>query len=97
MKKLLCLLLAVSSLMCIAGCRSKDTEGQKETVAVTVDAEKEYLANLPERDYSGYEFTVLCTTQTENFYNIAEYNSELIPSAVYSRNLSVQEKYDISF
>ena len=99
MKKILCLFLSISMLVCIGGCQSKSTEetGIANTLEVTVDAEKEYLENLPEKDYDGYEFTVLCTTQTENFYNVSEYNADLIESSVYSRNVTVKDKYNVDF
>ena len=99
MKRLLCLILTVSMLACAVSCQSKgDEETETEnTTAVTVDAEKEYLDNLPDRDYGGYEFTVLCTTQTENFYNVDEYSADLIETSVYSRNVNVEEKYNIGF
>ena len=103
MKRFITLFLATCMLLSLVACSNGKEDETDDvgnmTVAVTEDAEKVYLENLPERDYDGYEFMLLCTTQTENFYNIDTdtMNDSGINKSVYERNIMVEDKYGVEF
>ncbi len=97
MRRLLCgFLLLLLSVGLISGCHTEGVSGDTTTGEQTTEPGTEEIV-FPERDYGNFEFKVLCTTQTENFYNVEENQEELIPSAVYVRNSMAQERYAVSF
>lgn len=57
--------------------------------------------NLPDRDYDGYSFRIgfLSTGDLEDMYSrdwiATEENGEIVNDAVYSRNLTVAERFDV--
>jgi len=103
-KPLICMLLALSSLLSLASCAS-DNPGSTDTTAadttapeVTTEARLE--PDIPEgTDFGGYEFKVLTKGQTNIHWkskDIAaeEQNGDPINDAVYERNSKVGEKYN---
>ena len=97
-KKISVLLLVICMMVPVfAGCSSeKDKETENTTPTGTLSAMDEYLASLPDRDFGGEDFSILCTTQTEFFFNVNEMGSEVVGKSVYTRNQEVKDKYNIN-
>lgn len=97
MKRIILLILTLGMLLSLTACADKEdiVDDTVSTVEVTDDAEKAYLESLPERDYGGQDFNILCTTNTEGFYKVQEMSSESIPNSVYKRNVAVEDKYGV--
>ena len=71
MKKFLFLALIFCMVLPLAACGGKDDDGT-QTTPPGQDSQgtgDTYLDSLPSVDYDMYEYQVLCTTQTEGFYN----------------------------
>lgn len=107
MKRLLCFILLAAVLTSVFACSGKDaetevTETASESVETTVEdpyaARKAVSDDLPQEDYDGYAFTVyLRTAEAKNrdFFAESE-NGDVVNDAVYSRNRSVSERFNIT-
>lgn len=98
MKKTIAFMLALLCMLPLAACGKKNHSpsgtGESGTNAPTGDS---YLDSLPVRDYNGADYHVLCTTQTANFYDIAQDSGDNVESAVFSRNSIVSDRYHVNF
>ena len=101
MKKLLIMLLVLCMVLPLAACGNDS--GTKTPATTTgssnsgVTGELSYVDQLPVRDYDLEEFHVLCTTQTNEFYNVTEEDLDPVSVSVYKRNMAVEEKYNVVF
>lgn len=107
-KKLIAIFLAAIVLISplISACGEKaDTPapGQQTedpaSAETTEEAETEIPDSLPEKDYGGYVFRELMTTDTEtiNTYIPEEENGEVLNDAIYRRNQQVSERFNVEF
>lgn len=99
MKKHITILLLLAMLApMIASCgKPAETETQPvDTVAAeTETVETELTDSLPEKDFGGANYRVLTAAeQWQKFYN-SEQNGEIINDAVYKRNLTVEERFNV--
>ena len=105
-KRLFVLFLALlTASVSIIGCSQSTTENDTaaestETVSVETDSEKP-IPDLPERDFEGYEFTILSRGKS-NIYLISQdidaeaLNGEAINDAVFTRNTAIEERFNIT-
>lgn len=113
MKRTIALILA--GLLCMsafAGCSestdNSDVKSDDTTNAVSADGEEEeavperLYANIPaDASFDGYEFTVLCSSNSEhsvnqNDFHAEELTGEVINDARYNRNITISDKLKIS-
>lgn len=97
-KKILALLLCLCMVLPFASCGKEEETVETEATAASTETLSEldaYLASLPEKNFGGKDFNILCTTQTEFFYQVEDYNADLVAQAVYARNTEVNEKYKV--
>ena len=98
---LICLILGV--VFPFAAC-GKEPEGpQTDTSSAPPAAddtefdEAAYLASLPDVTYEG-DYKILCTEETgstpENFFDVFEESSDVVESAVFRRNIAVEERFE---
>lgn len=104
MRRLIAMMLVLCMAVPFAACRKEneevpDTSSSGHGTNDPIFDESEYLASLPDVKYDS-DFHVLCTIQTgsapENFYDVTEESSDTVASAVYRRNLAVEERYLIT-
>ena len=77
-----------------------DTTPSDTTAAVTETAEPELKPDLPEKNYDGYEFTILNGNMSDwmMIYTVDadEETGDSLNDAIYRRNSAVEEQYGIS-
>lgn len=104
---LLALLLAGSSVMgtAMTGCAADEkttetTAPTGETAQNTVSAETEISDDLPDMDYGGADFRIYtrqcCDSHKDGVY-MPEQTGDVISDAVYDRNLTIEERFNITF
>ena len=95
MKKLISVILLLCMLLTVfAACKDDkkppvDTDDPQET------EEPSYLDNLPTMNLDGQEFKFLISSQHETFYDQEEETGDIVESACFSRNLSVELRYNV--
>ncbi len=78
-----------------------DTSAVQNAAEETVEEETEkILPDLPEVTYEGVDFNIYCSSNAEygtvkDDFTAEEYTGEPINDARYSRNLAIEQKYDI--
>ena len=102
MKKTLALLLAfLMAGSVLAGCggtaETETTAETTETAAadVTEETETEVSDDLPEADYEGYNFRILCDNEYIRFVHVTESTGEAINDAVFDANANVMERFNV--
>jgi len=88
-------LLALSATAC--GGETENTETLlTETPVETEPEETGYHADyLPDVTYNGYEYRIVCYPEYPK--DITEPTGDLVDDAIYTRNMMLEEKYDIAF
>ncbi len=78
-----------------------DKDNSTETTAPTADVQSEQVTDdglsdgLPERDFAGTEFNILCAAeQWQKYYN-SEATGDVIDDAVYVRNTALEERFHV--
>ncbi len=108
MKKKLIALLLLSSLL-LSSCGESSVNAPSADTAETTaeikteeavetsefDARKEVPDNLPEKDFGGKEFRVSTKIGTLYEFYTEEEDGELINDALYARNLSIEERFNV--
>jgi len=107
MKRTTCILAMLLMITSLAGCSSGNAETTKnETSAGTVTAETEPAEteihdDLPEKDFGGQEYRVRSVTYDPSSYTTifdpAELNGEIVNDALYNRNRSIEERFNMVF
>ena len=106
------LLAALLLLPVMASCSDNSAEKETEagtaapsagdTTAVEEESTKTIQDDLPNVTYDGHEFVIYNTNSEANtwyttpFVSFEEDSAEAIPSAVFNRNLMVEERFDVS-
>ncbi len=105
---LICALLASLLLSCASGAKNADNKSESTTVGSittqtpTEEAGRNYIdPGLPDADYEGYDFKVLNPDQVTYPWILClvdadEETGETINDAIYKRNRTVEEKYNIT-
>ena len=82
LKRILVALLALCLLTCTVAC-NKDVEQETSENVTEASTEKfDYAATVPDKDYGGAEFRILCTLETAQFFDDGTKNPELIHKAI---------------
>lgn len=96
MKKLISVILLLCMLLtAFAACTDDEkppvdtNDEQQET------AEPNYLDSLPTMDLGGQEFKFLISSQHETFYDQEAETGDIVESACFARNLSIEERYNV--
>lgn len=102
--KILSMLLIAAIFIGLTACGSPGAQ-QDTTAAVTTQGLSEavtenlYADNLPEKDFGGYEFKIF--TRQQAWYHgewlAEEENGEILNDAIFKRNSTVAERFNISF
>ena len=93
MKKLISVILLLCMLLTVfAACKGDkkppvDTSDEQET------EEPNYLDELPALDLEGAEYKMLISSQHETFYMQDAETGDIVESACFARNLSIEERY----
>ncbi|MBR5870819.1 MAG: hypothetical protein IKZ09_07270, partial [Clostridia bacterium] len=89
-----------------AGTTTKDTAAQTEAAPVVTeepteaDLRKAIPDNLPDTDMGGYEFRVWTRTRSDFVEDVGfgmEETGEVVDDAIYSRNRTVEERFNVKF
>jgi len=98
MKKNFALLLCIAMLSSMTACGGDTAETEAETTAQTesiAETETELTDNLPEISFEGASYRILTAAeQWQKFYN-SEQTGEVLSDAVYARNVTVEERFDV--
>lgn len=104
MRKIAWLLVLLTVGSALAGCGAAD-EVQTETTAKTETetnevAETEISDDLPDMDYGGSDFRIYtrqcCANHKDGVY-MPEQTGDVVSDAVYERNLTIEERFNITF
>ncbi len=103
--KLTSFILLLALLLSSASCGEKAAEeetAQSTAAAVTEAEESVYAADLPDADYGGYVFRLLSCAYPNGFSIVTladaeEQTGDLISDAVYTRNVKIEDEYNIVF
>ncbi len=93
MKRALSLLLALA--MCafvFFGCAKTDEGGETQSGTVNTGDETDELGNY---NFGGTDFTILSRTST-SYEHIGEFGDDTVSSAVYQRNVAVEERFGVN-
>ena len=97
-KRLLSLSLAVIMLFVIAACAADsgagETTGNAATTAGT-EVNTDILAYLPEQNFNGEAFNIMCRTDQIYEFNIESETGDTIEDAVYKRNIAIEDRYNV--
>jgi hypothetical protein len=109
LKRLLCVLLAASSIFCAVSCAGAadgipDDTGASDTETPAETTPAELQPDLPESDFEEYTFTFLCRYIDDPHWApwnprdifVEGQNGEVINDSVYTRNRFVEETYNIN-
>ena len=94
---ILCGLLCASAFSC--GTKSDDaseTTSASETAQNEVTEADTLSDNLPDKDYSGENFVLLAFEQSYSRYGTEDLNGDVINDALYERNRTIEERYNIN-
>ena len=106
MKKRICILFVIAALLTACGNgetaeteKTADTAGgtDTETAAETLSEKEQLLAALPTGDYGGYDFMMLNNESNFAYTQMGaeELTGEGINDAIYNRNLSIGERFNV--
>ena len=106
MKRFSLILAAVLLASAVVSCGGGETTTTPETTAAvtggesTVETEEVFdpFANLPEKDYEGFDFHMLIRNNPrwiEDMY-VEKATGEIVDDAIFERNSMIAEKYNIS-
>ncbi len=108
MKRNLCILLAVvltgcGATGCSEGTSQEETALASQSVTPEASAEPEAAEpedvrgavsdDLPERDFDGYEFSIL--TYSPNTYQAEEMNGDVVVDAIYERGVKLADRFNV--
>ena len=101
--RIIALLLALLTASSVGCGESADTNETTDTTtaASTSDETTSYAPELPDEDYEGYEFRILTRIEGWGIYNnenlvVEEENGEILNDAIYTRNRTVEERFNIN-
>ena len=97
---LLLALLTASSVGCGESADTNETT-DNTTAASTSDETTSDAPELPDEDYEGYNFRILTRIEGWGIYNnenlvVEEENGEILNDAIYTRNRTVEERFNIN-
>ncbi|MHB1154558.1 MAG: hypothetical protein ACYCWE_03380 [Eubacteriales bacterium] len=103
MRKTCILLVLVLAMSFIISCSGKDSGSDTilpgQTTAAADSETIEQRPVLPDKDYEGYEFIILCSVRhpsiIPNYFDIDSEDGDILNDIIYKRNLAVEEKYNI--
>lgn len=93
-KKTMAFLLAV--LMTLAGCSGGDPVGDDSATESVTEAETDVLDYLPDGDYGGREYVILCREGNEKQFDADADSGEVLSDSIYRRNTKVEDTYNIN-
>jgi len=92
---LLVCLLTLSTIACGGNTESQETV-PAETAAETEPEDTGYKADyLPDVTYDGYQYRIVCYAEKPK--DITEPTGDMVNDAIYSRNILLEERYNIEF
>lgn len=98
---ILILIIGISGVFCVS-CSDSDSGDDILPERSTPSEENETAEPrpvLPDKDYEGYEFVMQCAvrhpTIIPNYFTVESENGDVLNDAVYKRNLSAAEKYNV--
>ena len=101
--RIIALLLALLTASSVGCGESADTNETTDTTtaASTSDETTSDAPELPDEDYEGYEFRILTRIEGWGIYNnenlvVEEENGEILNDAIYTRNRTVEERFNIN-
>ncbi len=101
MKKIILRSLSLIFVLCmiftVTSCKKEKEDTENDTTVATVAPEGEFVYTevAPKRDYDGATFRILCTIQTQQFFDESSH-IDAVKSAVMTRNRKVSEQFDIN-
>ncbi len=72
----------------------ESTDAAAATTPVETDR-SEISDNLPDVDYEGAEFNILCRTEWAYEFSVEEQTGDLVSDAIYERNSKVEERFNV--
>ena len=72
----------------------ESTDAAAATTPVETDR-SEISDNLPDVDYDGAEFNILCRTEWAYEFSVAEQTGDLVSDAIYERNSKVEDRFNV--
>ena len=93
MKKLLCILLSVLAIICLASCG--DDEKEEKELATLTNADLDFISHIEVEDMDGYNFRILTRSGMLDSQYVEEETGDIIRDAVYRRNETVKALFNI--
>ena len=78
-----------------ASTTSSDILTEPEETLSDIELRQLVADDLPEEDYGGYEYRIVCESDQDWYYYVEELTGDVINDAVYYRNANVEERYNI--
>ena len=72
----------------------ESTDAAAATTPVETDR-SEISDNLPDVDYEGAEFNILCRTEWAYEFSVEEQTGDLVSDAIYERNSKVEDRFNV--
>lgn len=94
---LLALLMALSACGDVSDAVDDDTgttSANTDTVSAETDR-SEISDNLPDIDFEGTEFNILCRTEWAYEFDVEEQTGDLVSDAIFERNSKVEERFNV--
>jgi ABC-type glycerol-3-phosphate transport system substrate-binding protein len=99
LKKLLGAALAfvmiLSAAACASGSETGKTGADATTGAETQQENTDILSYLPNEDFGGGTFTIMCRSEQLYEFNIENETGDTIEDAVYKRNMEIEDRYNV--
>lgn len=92
--------LVLAMLVCLSGIACGDSQPtDKDTDTVTQDTTPEettskWLDSLPDKDMEGAEFNILTAAEQWQYFYNAEETGDIVNDAIYTRNRTVEERFN---
>ena len=96
---IICLTLTFVMLLPLLFSCAKNKDGEETSGQETVET-REYLDDLGEFDFDGYEFRALSITSEDGTYtkfDVEELTSVVLDNSIYNRNREIEERFNVKF
>lgn len=95
MKRKFCLFLVIFSLIQLTAC-GDSADDDVTTTSVDTSASESETGYIPATiDYDGYTFRLYCVDYNEDYYLMDEETGDIVDDAVFDRNRTVEEQFNI--
>ena len=89
--KRITVILLISAMLAATACGDTSTPANTDVTDTTETTE-----SLPEYDFGGREYRILCRTDKDYEFNVTSETGDIVDDAVFARNRKINEEYNVS-